>query len=145
MASQFHLADLFETAATQIPDRIAIKSDAGHLTYGELNARTDLLAAGLWAHGVGRGDSVGLYMMNGPEYLEGLLAAFKIGAVPFNVNYRYRVDELRYLFDNAKAVAVIHGAEFADIVDQLKRELPELRLSIAVEDGIARNTICRSI
>jgi 3-oxocholest-4-en-26-oate---CoA ligase len=136
MASQFHLADLFETAATQIPDRIAIKSDAGHLTYGELNARTDLLAAGLWAHGVGRGDSVGLYMMNGPEYLEGLLAAFKIGAVPFNVNYRYRVDELRYLFDNAKAVAVIHGAEFADIVDQLKRELPELRLSIAVEDGI---------
>lgn len=136
MASQFHLADLFETAAAQIPGRIAIKSDAGHLTYGELNARTDRLAAGLWAHGVRRGDSVGLYMMNGPEYLEGLLAAFKIGAVPFNVNYRYRVDELRYLFDNAAAVAVIHGAEFTDIVDQLKGELPRLRVAVAVEDGI---------
>ena len=86
MASQFHLADLFETAAAQIPDRIAIKSDAGHLTYGELNARTDRLAAGLWAHGVRPGDNVGLYMMNGPEYLESLLAAFKIGAVPFHVN-----------------------------------------------------------
>lgn len=136
MAAQFHLADLFETAAAQIPERIAIKSNAGHLTYGELNVRTDRLAAGLWAHGVRGGDSVGLYMMNGPEYLEGLVAAFKIGAVPFNVNYRYRVDELRYLFDNAEAVAVIHGAEFTDIVDQLKSELPRLRLAVAVADGI---------
>jgi 3-oxocholest-4-en-26-oate---CoA ligase len=136
MATQFHLADLFETAAAQIPDRIAIKSDAGHLTYGELNARTDRLAAGLWTHGVRRGDSVGLYMMNGPEYLEGMMAAFKIGAVPFNVNYRYRVDELRYLFDNAGAVAVIHGAEFTGIVEQLKAELPRLRLAVAVADGI---------
>ena len=136
MAQQFHLADLFETAASQIPDRIAIKSDAGHLTFSELNARTDRLASGLWAQGVRRGDSVGLYMMNGPEYLEGLLAAFKIGAVPFNVNYRYRVDELRYLFDNAQALAVIHGAEFTTIVDQLKNDLPKLRVLIAVEDGI---------
>ena len=136
MASQFHLADLFETAAAQIPDRIAIKSDAGHLTYGELNARTDRLAAGLWAHGVRPGDNVGLYMMNGPEYLESLLAAFKIGAVPFNVNYRYRADELRYLFDNAEAVAVIHGAEFTPVIDELKPNLPKLRLAVSVEDGI---------
>ena len=136
MASQFHLADLFETAAAQKPDRIAIKSDTGHLTYAELNARSDHLAAGLWAQGVRRGEAVGLYMMNGPDYLESLLAAMKIGAVPFNVNYRYRADELRYLFDNAQAVAVIHGAEFAAIVEQLKRELPKLRLSVPVEDGI---------
>jgi 3-oxocholest-4-en-26-oate---CoA ligase len=136
MANQFHLADLFETVATQIPGRIAIKSDAGHLTYGEMNARTDRLAAGLWAHGVRRGDSVGLYMMNGPEYLEAMMAAFKIGAVPFNVNYRYRADELRYLFDNAQAVAVVHGAEFTGIVEQLKAELPRLRLAVSVADGI---------
>ncbi len=136
MADRFHLADLFETSAAQVPDRIAIKSDAGHLTYAELNTRTDRLGSGLWAQGVRRGDSVGLYMMNGPEYIEGLMAAFKIGAVPFNVNYRYRVDELRYLFDNAQAVAVIHGAEFTAIVDQMKSELPKLRISIAVQDGI---------
>jgi fatty-acyl-CoA synthase len=140
MASQFHLADLFETAAAQIPDRVAIKSDSGHQTYAELNERTDRLASGLWAHGVRRGDSVGLYMMNGPEYLEGLLAAFKIGAVPFNVNYRYRADELRYLFDNAQAVAVIHGAEFTPIIEAIQADLPKLRLTVAVEDGIGEAT-----
>jgi fatty-acyl-CoA synthase len=40
----------------------------------------------------------------------------KLGAVPFNVNYRYRPDELAYLFDNADAAAVIHSAEFAPIM-----------------------------
>ncbi len=136
MASQFHLADLFETVAAQIPDRIAIKSDAGHLSYAELNARADHLASGLWELGVRRGDSVGLYMMNGPEYLESMLAAFKIGAVPFNVNYRYRTEELRYLFDNAKAVAVIHGAEFSPVIDEVRRDLQQLRLTIAVADNL---------
>jgi 3-oxocholest-4-en-26-oate---CoA ligase len=136
MANRFHLADLFETAAAQIPDRIAIKSDAGHLSYGELNARAERLAAGLWARGVRRGESVGLYLMNGPEYLEGLLAAFKIGAVPFNVNYRYRAAELRYLFANAEAVAVIHGAEFAPVIEEIRGDLPGLRLTISVADGI---------
>ncbi len=136
MASQFHLADLFEMAAAQIPERIAIKSDAGFLTYAELNDRTDRLAAGLWAHGVRRGESVGLYMMNGPEYLEALMAAMKIGAVPFNVNYRYCAEELRYLFDNAAAVAVIHGAEFSPVIREIEGDLPKLRLTVAVDDGI---------
>lgn len=140
MANQFHLADLFETAAAQIPDRVAIKSDAGHLTYGQFNARADRLAAGLWAQGVRRGESVGLYMMNGPEYLEGMMAAFKIGAVPFNVNYRYRADELRYLFENAQAVAVIHGAEFTSVVEAIRGDLPMLRLTIAVDDCIGAAT-----
>jgi 3-oxocholest-4-en-26-oate---CoA ligase len=80
---------------------------------------------------------VGLFLMNGPEYLEGLIAAIKIGAVPFNVNYRYRAEELRYLFNNAQAVALFHGAEFAPIVDDIRASLPKLRLTIAVADGIA--------
>jgi 3-oxocholest-4-en-26-oate---CoA ligase len=136
MARQFHLADLFETVAAQIPDRVAIKSDSGQLTYAELNERTDRLAAGLWTQGVRRGESVGLYMMNGPEYLESLMAAFKIGAVPFNVNYRYRAEELRYLFRNADAVAVIHGAEFAPMVADIRNDLPSLRVTVSVADGI---------
>jgi fatty-acyl-CoA synthase len=135
MAHQFHLADLFETAAAQIPERIAIKSDAGQLSYAELNARTDRLAAGLSAHGIGRGEHVGLYMMNGPEYLESFLAVCKIGAVPFNVNYRYRAEELCYLFTNADAVAVIHGAEFSPVMRVIETDLPKLRLTVAVEDG----------
>ncbi len=99
-----------------------------------MNDRASSLAAGLYSQGIRRGDKVGLYLMNGPEYLESFFAIIKIGAVPFNVNYRYQYDELHYLFGNADAKAVIHGAEFAPLIESLKASLPLLSISIAVED-----------
>ncbi|WP_374527053.1 AMP-binding protein [Novosphingobium sp.] len=140
MAGQFHLADLFETVAATVPDRIAIISDSRSETYAELNERAGRLAAGLAAHGIGRGDTIGLYLMNSAEHLEAFIAAIKLGAVPFNVNYRYRTEELLYLFGNAEAAAIIHGAEFSDIVRKLRPDLPKLRLSVAVNDGSGADT-----
>ncbi|MCC6924682.1 AMP-binding protein [Novosphingobium sp.] len=135
MASQFHLADLFEGVAAAVPDRLALVGDSSRQTYAELNDRCDRLAAGLAAHGVGRGDTVGLYLYNGPAYLEGFIAACKLGAVPYNVNYRYRAEELRYLFANAQSAAVIHGAEFAPIMREIRGDLPTLKATVAVDDG----------
>ena len=111
MAHQFHLADLFETIAATVPQRMAIISDSLSLTYAQLDERTNRLASGLAAHGVKRGDTVGLYMMNRAEYLEAFIAAVKLGAAPFNVNFRYRAEELRYLFTNAKHRRVLIAPE----------------------------------
>ena len=135
MAERFHLADLFETVARTVPDRTALISDSARLTFAELDERCDRLAAGLSAHGVGRGDTVGLYLYNGPAYLEAFIAACKLGAVPYNVNYRYRADELRYLFANADSVAIVHGAEFSPIMREVRGDVPTLKLTVAVEDG----------
>jgi len=140
MAAQFHLADLFETIAATVPDRLAIVSDRLTLTFAELNARADALASGLAASGVRRGDTVGLYMMNRAEYLEAFIAACKLGAAPFNVNYRYRADELRYLFTNARAAAIVHDARYAGLVRELRADLPALKLSVAVEDASGADT-----
>jgi len=135
MTSQFHLADLFEGVAAAVPERLAVIADSARLTYAELNDRCDRLAAGLAAHGVGRGDTVGLYLYNGPAYLEGFIAACKLGAVPYNVNYRYRAEELRYLFGNADSAAIIHGAEFSSIIREIRGDLPNLKVTVAVDDG----------
>lgn len=133
--SQFHLADLFEAVAARIPDRIVLADEKGEMTYAQLEARSSAVAAGLYGQGIMRGDHVGLYLMNGPEYLESFLALIKIGAVPFNVNYRYGFEELKYLLGNADAKAVIHGAEFSPLVERLSAELPKLKITIGVEDG----------
>lgn len=135
MANRFHLADLFETVARTVPERLAVVGEHDRFTFAELNERCDRLAAGMAAYGVGRGDSVGLYLYNGPAYLEAFIAACKLGAVPYNVNYRYRADELRYLFANADSVAIIHGAEFSPIVREVSGDVPTLRVTVAVEDG----------
>lgn len=135
MAQQFHLADLFETIAATVPGRKAIITDSLTLTYAELDARSNSVASGLAAHGVTRGDTVGLYLMNRAEHLEAFIAVCKLGAVPFNVNFRYRADELRYLFTNARAAAIIHGAEYSDMVRTLRPDLPGLKVAVAVADG----------
>lgn len=140
MAHQFHLADLFETIAATVPDRPAIISDSLRLSYRELDQRTNALASGLAAQGVARGDTVGLYMMNRAEHLEAFIAVIKLGAVPFNVNFRYRAEELRYLFTNAQSAAIIHSAEFSDLVRELRPDLPGLKAAVAVDDGSGADT-----
>ena len=86
-------------------------------------------------NGVGPGDHVGVYLTNGPEYLETMLAAYKLRAVPINVNYRYVEDELRYLFADAGVRAVVHDAEFADRMAAVRDDLPELAVELAVGEG----------
>ncbi len=95
---EFNLADLFECVADLVPDAEAIIVGPRRLTYAELEARANRLSHRLAAGGVGPGDAVGLQLVNGSEYLEGMLACFKIRAVPINVNYRYVDAELRHLY-----------------------------------------------
>ena len=113
----FNLAELFETVAATVPEREAIIHGDRRLTYAALDDRAGRLAAVLAAAGVGPGDHVGLHLWNSTEYLEGMLAAFKLRAVPVNINYRYVTDELRYLFEDAGLVALVHEPAFAASID----------------------------
>ena len=90
----------------------ALVTAARTLTYAQLEDRANRLAAWLTEQGIGPGDHVGCYMYNGTEFVETMLAAFKLRAVPINVNYRYVEDELRYLFNDADLKALVHDAEF---------------------------------
>jgi 3-oxocholest-4-en-26-oate---CoA ligase len=77
-------------------------------------------------------------MPNGTEYVETMIACFKIGAVPVNVNYRYVEEELRYLYDNADLKAVVFAAEFADLVSTVAPEVDTLEHLIVVGDTSGR-------
>ena len=68
-----------------------------------------------------------------------MLAAFKLRAVPINVNYRYVEDELRYLLDDADARAVVFHREFAPkLARDPRRRCPSCSTFVAVDDGTAR-------
>jgi len=135
MTAQFHLADMFQIVAREVPDRIALQADDLELTYAQLDERSDRIAAGLAERGLKRGDTIGLYLMNCPEYLEAFIAVFKLGAIPFNVNYRYGRDELIYLFENAQAAAIIFHSEFASIMRDIAAKLPSIQVQLAVGKG----------
>jgi len=131
---QFNIADLFERVADTVPDHAALVCGERHLSFVELDERATRLAHALADRGVQPGEHVALYLYNSTEYLEAMLAAFKIRAVPINVNYRYVEHELRYLLNDADAVAVIHHDEFASKLDAVAPDLPALRIRVPLRD-----------
>ena len=134
---EFNIADLYESVADAIGDREALVCGGRRLTYAELDARANRLAHHLSAQGIGPGDHVGVQMYNSTEYLETMLACFKIRAVPINVNYRYVEEELAYLYEDADLVAVVFDAEFASRVDAVGGRAGKVKHLLAVGDTAA--------
>jgi acyl-CoA synthetase (AMP-forming)/AMP-acid ligase II len=124
--ASFNFADVWEMAADALGDRLALVVGDQRRTYADLETRANRLAHHLVAQGVGPGRHVALYLENCPEYLEAMLACFKIRAVPINVNYRYVAGELRYLLDDCDAVGVLHGPQHAAVLAEVLPDLPEV-------------------
>ena len=131
----FNLSELFEQVADKVPERMALHSPARALTYAELDERANRLAHHLRDAGIGRGETVGLLLQNGTEYLECMLAAFKLSSIPVNLNYRYVVRELEHLFDDADLVALVFHRQFGPVVADVLPATPRLRHLVAVDDG----------
>ncbi|RDI65978.1 acyl-CoA synthetase [Nocardia pseudobrasiliensis] len=130
-----NFADLFEHAVDAMPERLAIVEGERRMTFRQLDTRADALAGHLAAAGFGAGSHIGFQMHNGIETMETLIACFKLRAVPINVNYRYGVEELRYVYDNADLTAVIHHRRYGPAVDRVRAAVPSVRYAMVVEDG----------
>lgn len=109
----WNLADLFEAVTDAVGHRPAIVTATSELSYRELDERANRLAHALAELGVGPDQRVGLCMRNSHEYLEGMLASFKLRAVPVNINTRYTEAELRHLVLDADARAAIVDPDLA--------------------------------
>ncbi len=118
--SGLNIADIFETVVATAPGNLALVVRTGsgrdecRLTFAELDARVNQLAHVLLELGVRAGDHVGCYLYDGNQYVEVVLASYKVRAVPVNVNFRYVDEELVYLFDNADLKAVFTEPELED-------------------------------
>jgi acyl-CoA synthetase (AMP-forming)/AMP-acid ligase II len=130
-----NIADLLEHAVDAVPDRAAVICGDRQVSYAELDARANRLAHYLAAQAVGKGDHVGVYSRNSIETIEAMFAAYKLRAIAINVNYRYVPGELRYLFDNADLVALVHERRYADYVAEVLPDSPKLKHVVVVEDG----------
>jgi acyl-CoA synthetase (AMP-forming)/AMP-acid ligase II len=130
-----NIADLAEHAIDAVPDRVALISGDETLTYGQLEERANRLAHYLIDQGVKKDDKVGLYCRNRIEIVIAMLGIVKAGAILVNVNFRYVEGELKYLFDNSDMVALVHERRYADRVDNVLPETPNVKTVLVVEDG----------
>jgi acyl-CoA synthetase (AMP-forming)/AMP-acid ligase II len=138
--STYNLADLFEQVVDKVPAWEAMVTEDVRLTFAELDARANQLAHFLRSHGVAAGDHVGLHLRNDNEYIEGMLAAFKLSAVPININYNYVEGELNYVYNDADLVALLVHRSYVDRASAVVGEVPSLHTQLVVDDGSEQST-----
>ncbi|MEO3789469.1 AMP-binding protein [Nonomuraea sp. B10E15] len=134
------IGTIWEAVARRLPGAVAIAEPGGDRTYAEFEDRAARLATALERAGVGPGDTVACYLHNGAAYLETVFAAFKLGAVPVNANYRYTGEELSAVLRDTDAAAIVFSGELAAHVGHAARTVPTLRLLVragAPADGAA--------
>jgi acyl-CoA synthetase (AMP-forming)/AMP-acid ligase II len=125
----------FESVADAAPSEIALVHGHRRRSWREFDERAARLASALRELGLGPDSKVAFYLYNSSEYLETLLACFKLRAVPANVNYRYTEQELAYLLENSDAEAVVFHGSLGGRVGAVRERAPKLRAAVQVDDG----------
>ena len=122
---EFNLADLWERVADAVPDQRGdrLRRSPAHLRRGR-RARQPARAPPRRARHRRRRSRRALPRTTAPSTSRRMLAAFKLRAVPINVNYRYVEDELRYLLDDSDAKAVVFHREFAPTLAAVRADAP---------------------
>jgi fatty-acyl-CoA synthase len=125
------LGGVLEGQVARQPDReFMVYPDRNlRFTYAEFDRRVNGLAKGLLAIGLKKGDHLGIWATNVPDWLTLLFAASKIGVVVVTVNTAYRIHELEYLVKQSdiKALCLIDGFRDSDYVAIVNELVPELK------------------
>jgi long-chain acyl-CoA synthetase len=114
---------LLTDGAARAPDKVAFRwVDRGKtLTYAQAVEATENFAGGLHHLGVRASDRVTIFAHNGMDYLIGLFACSRIGAIAALVNVRF-ADELEYYFNDHTPRLVIYTHDMGDAVRRAARQ-----------------------
>jgi long-chain acyl-CoA synthetase len=98
---------LFQATTQATPDAVAIHYFETTITFAELDAQSDAVAAHLAASGVNDGDRVAVYLQNDPQFAISQLAVWKAGGVMVSVNPMLKAKELLFILEDSGAVSLI--------------------------------------
>ncbi|WP_143069530.1 AMP-binding protein, partial [Rhodococcus maanshanensis] len=127
------IGDNLDRTVAAHPDREALVDcpSGRRWTYREFAAAVDGLAAGLLARGIGKGDRVGIWAPNCPEWTMIQYATAKVGAILVNINPAYRSHELQYVLEQAGIRILVSAASFktsdyAGMIETARRRCRDL-------------------
>jgi long-chain acyl-CoA synthetase len=124
---EISLHDRLREVARELPAKAALIAADRTVTYAELDAATDRVAAALIRRGVKSGDRVTLFMPNSIEYVLAFYGTLKAGAVVNPINALSKEREVRFQVEDAGAAAVLYHEALAPVVDAVRSELTGVR------------------
>ncbi|HDR9847832.1 TPA: AMP-binding protein [Burkholderia multivorans] len=147
--SEATIGRFLRDTAERFPERPAVvfREQQVRWTWREFAAEIDVLAAGLAALGIRKGDRVGIWSPNRSEWLLTQFATARIGAILVNINPAYRLAELEYALNKVGCTAVIAAERFKSsaYVEMLQTIAPELANAAPGELRAARVTSLRTV
>ncbi|HTW19282.1 MAG TPA: AMP-binding protein [Mycobacteriales bacterium] len=145
------IGDNLARTAARFPDAEALVDCASGLrmTYRELDAAVDALAAGLLDLGLAKGDRLGMWAPNRSEWVLTQYATARVGVILVNINPAYRTHELGYALNQSGCRGLVcakefKGSDYLAMVEEVRAELPALETVISLDspdwEGLAAGT-----
>ena len=136
-----NLADIGRYWRRCRPDDVALRFGDRSLTWRQLDERTDALAAGLAALGLGRGDRLGLLLGNRVEFCELCIAVAKLGAIAVPMNVRFTAAEVAFVVNDADCRLVVTEDALAAAVAGVADRQPVLRAEALAAEQVPGATV----
>jgi fatty-acyl-CoA synthase len=135
--STYHLAELFAQRVREHPDRECLVFGSRRLSYAQVAAEADALAAAFRGLGIEPGDRLAVDLPNSPEWVVTLLATAKLGAVFVPLYPSLGYHELKFQLRNTESVLAIAAESLGELdvlelFEDLVGELPDLRYLVTV-------------
>ncbi|HTO76094.1 MAG TPA: AMP-binding protein [Thermoanaerobaculia bacterium] len=120
-------------------EALVVRSQGYRATYRELWEQVGAAARGLLAHGVARGDRVGIWAPNRFEWVVLQYATARLGAILVNVNPAYKTSELEYaLVQSGVSLLVLargfRQSDYVAMLSEVRGRCPELGEALVLED-----------
>jgi long-chain acyl-CoA synthetase len=120
---------LFDEMADKYSGKAALIFYGKKIKYGELKKSTDRFAAALTDLGVSKGDTVGLYLLNCPQYVIAYIGALKVGAKITPISPVYTSQEVKHQLEDSETKTVICEDILYDNIEKTKVDLDNIILS----------------
>jgi crotonobetaine/carnitine-CoA ligase len=124
--------------AAEQPERPVIRTDAGDLTYGDLDRGANRIATafvGTGGLGLAKGDTAAVMLPNGPEFMYTWMGLARAGIVEVPLNTGLRGDLLAYMLNQAEVRALVVADQWLERIDNIRGDLQHLEHVIVVGDG----------
>jgi acyl-CoA synthetase (AMP-forming)/AMP-acid ligase II len=139
------IEDLLRQSTKRFGDKTALVAGKQRLTFAEIDALSDRMAAAVASRGIARGDRVLVFMDNAWETAVSIFAVLKAGAVLVPIAPSASADDLAHVANDSHAAALVTQSRLAAVSARAMAEAPSLRLTViagclgsSVIDGIMR-------
>src|SRR5438309_1478098 len=120
--------DRLREVARELPQKTALIAGDRVMSYADLDAATDRVAAALAKRGIKKGDRVTILMPNSIEFVVAFYGTLKAGGVVNPINAGSKEREVRFQVDDAGATAVLYHEALAPVVDAVRGDLAKVRV-----------------